>query len=109
MLDLQTVRPPPRVESAGRVVCDLDATDFFARADANDRVLLDAVAEGELELVAEEHLEVLQRWPSGSELMRDLDEARMRKIPWSMRGTVGAIAGECAVRESCRTRRLRRR
>jgi hypothetical protein len=109
VLDLQTVRPPPRVEAEGRLVCELDAAAFYERADANDRVLLAELDGGVLLLEAEERFDVFQRWPSGAALMAALDLPRSRKLPASMRPAVEAITGECAIREACRTRRIRRR
>lgn len=107
ILDLQTVRPPPRVEAEGRVLCELETAEFFARADANEAILMASVREGVLALETEEYLEVLQRWPCGAELVADL-QSRLRKIPGAMLPVVGAIAGECVIREPCRTRRLRK-
>lgn len=106
ILDLQTVRPPPVVEAEGRAICEIEASAFFARADANDAVLLGTIEEGVLTLEAEEHLDVLARYATGAELLADWD-SRSRKVPPSMRSVVRAIPTECVVREPCRTRRLR--
>ncbi len=106
VLDLQTVRPPLRVEAAGQVVCELESGGFYARADANERVMMDAVRDGRMRLEAEERLEVLHRYSTGAELVADAD-SKQRTIPRAMRPAVAAIASECILREPCRTRRLR--
>jgi len=106
VLDLQAVRPPPRIEAAGIVQGELDSTAFFQRADANDLWLERAVAEGALTLEAEDHHHVLTRWSSGAALIEDVEGWR-RGVPQSMKASLRAMDGECVLWEPCRLRRFR--
>jgi hypothetical protein len=106
VLDLQTVRPAPRVEVAGAIVCEVDAAIFFARADANEAALAAAVASGRLVLQAEERPDMLERYPTAASLMADVSSGSRRLAP-ETRGLLEAIAGPCDVREHCLVRRFR--
>lgn len=88
-------------------MCELDASIFFARADANDLVMMTAIRDGALAIEAEEQLDVLERWSSGAAFVTDYP-SRSRKIPAAMVPALSAIDAECVIRETCRTRRLRR-
>lgn len=106
VLDLQTVRPPPWVEAEGRVLCELDATGFFRRADANELVLARAIRDGHLTLEAEDLHLVLKRWSSGAALV-DGEEGRSCRVPDAMKPVIRFIREECVIFEPCRVRCFR--
>jgi hypothetical protein len=106
LLDLQVVRPHPRIEAAGRTVYVADASPLFEWADAA-RAAVDRLAEEGLlvEEAVDEH-DVLTHHRDGASLVEDWPEKR-RKPPPEAISMLRAIPSECLVRERCRLRRLR--
>lgn len=107
VLDLQVIRPNPRVESDGRVVCEIDGSPLFVGADAA-RGAVDLLMDEQLlvEEAVDDH-DVLKHYDTGAALVDDF-APKKRKLPDEMIPVLKALAGECVVRERCRLRRLRR-
>lgn len=107
VLDLQVIRPDPRVELDGGVFCEADGTPLFVTADAAVAAVDLFIAKGLLEEEAVDDHDVLQHYATGAELVADW-ETKPRKLPAKAVPTLHAHPGVCLVRERCRLRRLRR-
>ena len=107
VLDLQVVRPNPRVECGGRFVCELDGSPLFATADAAADAVDAAVAAGTLVEEAVDDHDVLKHYPDGSDLVDNWADSGRHPIGIGD-ADVRALAGPCVTREFCRLRRLRR-
>jgi len=107
VLDLQVIRPHPRVEAQGRVLCEADGASLFAGADAARAAVDLLVAERLLEEEAVDDHDVLKHYETGRALVEDW-EPKARKLPVEAIPLLRAIERECVVRERCRLRRLRR-
>lgn len=101
VLDLQSIRPAPEVLVDGDVVGAVDATDFYARADANNEIL---DGRGDLVLESEDEHDVWVRADTGAELADYLSQKASRPSPELLQA-VAASTVPCARRERCRTRR----
>ena len=88
VLDLQVIRPNPRAEVDGRVLCEIDGSPLFAGADA---------ARAAVDLLVAERLLVEEAVDDHDVLKHYRDDAELR-----------AFAEPCVTRERCRLRRLRR-
>jgi len=106
VLDLQVIRPDPRVEVDGRVVCQIDGQPLFRLADAAAAAVDAAVAAGRLLEDAVDDHDVRKHYRTGADLVADF-ENKARKIPADAVPTVRALVHPCVVRERCRLRRLR--
>ena len=108
MLDLQVIRPDPRVETVdGRLLCEADGNPLFEYADA---------ARDAVDLFIREHLlaeeavddhDVVQHYSTGAELVEDW-EPKKRTLPVETLPFLRSFERECVVRERCRLRLLRR-
>ena len=107
MLDLQVIRPNPRVEVDGRLVCEPDGEPLFAYADAARAAVDLFIAERLLVEEAVDDHDVRQHYATGAELVEDWTPKK-RKLPEEAIPALRAIRRECVVRERCRLRRLRR-
>jgi hypothetical protein len=107
MLDLQVIRPHPRVEVNGRLLCEADGTALFESADAARDAVDLLIEEGLLEEEAVDDHDVLQHYETGAELVQDW-EPKQRQLPPDAIERLLKIESETAVRERCRLRRLRR-
>lgn len=103
LVEVQSVRPWPRIEVGDRVAGVIDATAFFERADANNAVL---ERWPPLRLEAEDAHEVRTRADSGPALVAWF-EGKARPLSDDLRGALLETPGPCALREGCRTRRFR--
>jgi hypothetical protein len=106
VLDLQVIRPDPRVEVDGRFVCEIDGQPLFRLADAAAEAVDAAVAEGRLREEAVDDHDVRNHYRTGADLVADF-AGKERKLPAEAVPTVRAIGRPCVVRERCRLRRLR--
>jgi hypothetical protein len=106
-LDLQVIRPHPRVELEGRVFCEADGTPLFESADAARAAVDLFIAQGLLEEEAVDDHDVAQHYSTGAELVEDW-EPKKRELPAEAVPPLRAFSGTCLVRERCRLRRLRR-
>jgi hypothetical protein len=107
VLDLQVIRPDPRVELEGRVFCEADGRPLFETADAACAAVDLFIAKGLLEEEAVDDHDVAQHYSTGAELVDDW-EPKKRKLPAEAVPALRAYPGVCAVFERCRLRRLRR-
>ena len=107
VLDLQVIRPHPRIESEGRVVHLGDGSPLFEGADAARAAVDLLLAEGRfLEEGIDDH-DVLKHFDSGADLVANWPR-RHAKPTDQVASFLRSIASECIVRERCRLRRLRR-
>lgn len=107
VLDLQVIRPHPRVEADGRVLCEADGSPLFAKADAARAAVDLLIAERLLAEEAVDDHDVLRHYESGAALVEDWTP-KERKLPAHAVPLLRTITSECVVRERCRLRRLRR-
>jgi len=107
VLDLQVIRPHPRVEVDGREVCEIDGSPLFVGADAARAAVDLLVAERLLEVEAVDDHDVLKHYETGAALVADF-APKQRKLPAEAIPVLRSLNRECMVRERCRLRRLRR-
>ena len=105
IFDLQVIRPDPVVEAAGQVVCEIDGSPLFRMADAAAVALDAAVRDGVLSEEARDDHDVREHYATGAELIESF-AAKKRKLPVAAMPPLRQL-GSCAVRDSCRLRRLR--
>jgi hypothetical protein len=106
VFDLQVIRPDPRVEVDGRLVCEIDGQPLFRLADAAAAAVDASVAEGRLLEEAVDDHDVRKHYRTGAELVADF-ASKERKLPADAVPSVRALTRPCIVRERCRLRRLR--
>ncbi len=107
VLDLQVIRPNPRVEVDGRLVCEADGEPLFRRADAATAAVDALVAAGRLIEQAVDDHDVRKHYPNGADLVDDF-ATKERRLPDEAVSRLRAITRPCVVRERCRLRRLGR-
>lgn len=107
VLDLQVIRPNPRVECGGRVLCEADGSPLFVAADASRAAVDLLIAEGLLVEEAVDEHDVLRHYANGAALVEDWGPKK-RKLPAEAIALLRDIDRECHVRERCVLRRLRR-
>jgi len=107
VLDLQVVRPDPRVEAEGRLVYVADGSPLFEGADAARAAVDLFVDEGLLVEEAIDDHDMLKHYENGADLVQDWPAKRV-KPPAETASFLRTIVSECIVRERCRLRRLRR-
>jgi hypothetical protein len=105
VLDLQVIRPDPRVEAEGRLVCEIDGQPLFRLADAAAAAVDAFIAEGRLLEEAVDDHDVRKHYRTGADLVSDFDP-KDRTLPANAIATVRALTHPCVVRERCRLRRL---
>ncbi len=105
VLDLQVIRPNPRVEVDGRVVCEIDGEPLFRWADAATAAVDARIAAGDLVEEAVDDHDVRKHYPDGADLVDALADSK-RRLPEVAVPIVRAIGQPLAVRERCRLRRL---
>src|SRR6266852_1699860 len=106
VLDLQVIRPDPRVEVDGRVVYEIDGEPLFRLADAAAAAVDASIAKGSLREEAVDDHDVRKHYRTGADLVADF-AGKERKLPADAVPTVRALKRHCVVRERCRLRRLR--
>ena len=106
VFDLQVIRPDPRVECDGRVLCEIDGRPLFRVADAAAAAVDAAIADGTLVDEAVDDHDVCKHYRTGADLVADFAD-KARKLPVDAVPAVLAIDSPCTVRERCRLRRLR--
>lgn len=105
VLDLQVIRPNPRVETDGRVVCEIEGDTLFRKADAATAAVDALVASGALVEQAVDDHDVLKHYKTGSALVDDFAH-RERRLPTEAAASLPAVTRPRVVRERCRLRRL---
>jgi hypothetical protein len=106
ILDLQVIRPNPRVELDGRVVAEIDGEALFRWADAATAAVDARIQAGDLVEEAVDDHEVRKHYAAGAELVEDFATSK-RRIPEELVPAIAAVEEPIAVRELCRLRRLR--
>jgi hypothetical protein len=105
ILDLQVIRPDPRVELANELICEIDGAALFKKADAATAAVDAAITAGTLiEQVVDDH-DVRAHYPSGLDLIEDFGD-KLREIPGRAIPRLRAITQPLVIRERCRLRRL---
>lgn len=105
VLDLQVIRPNPRVEVGGRFICELDGEPLFAKADAAAAAVDAAVTAGQLIEEAVDDHDVLKHYADGADLVDDWNRSERRPLGKTTT-ELRDIARPCHTRERCRLRRL---
>ena len=103
VLDLQVIRPKPRVESGGRVVCEYLANELFRKADAAADALI--ARDRFFEEAVDDH-DVLQHFDDGADLLAELTDPE-QSLPAEAIPILRALRRACERRDHCRLRRLR--
>ena len=106
VLDLQVIRPNPKVEVVGRVVCEIDGEPLFEWADAATAAVDARLAIGDLVEEARDDHDVCKHYPDGADLVDDFAGSR-RRLPETAVPVLLTIQQPVVVRERCRVRRLR--
>jgi hypothetical protein len=106
VLDLQVIRPDPRVEVDGRLVCEIDGQPLFRLADAAAAAVDGFVAGGRLREEAVDDHDVRKHYRTGADLVTDF-VGKERTILEDAVPTVRGLKRPCVVRDRCRLRRLR--
>jgi hypothetical protein len=108
VLDLQVIRPNPRVEVDGELVCELDSEVLYANAEHAAASIDALVAAGELAEEAIDDHDVLKHYPSGGDLLENLAESSRFPLGLGSEARLQALEAPCVTRDRCRLRRLRR-
>ena len=105
VLDLQVIRPDPRVELNGRVVAEIDGEPLFAWADAATAAVDARIEAGDLVEEAVDDHDVCEHYSDGTELVEDFagTNASFRgtscRVFWPSRSPLsyesGAACGDC--------------
>ena len=106
VLDLQVIRPNPRVEIDDEFICEIDGEPLFRAADAATAAVNALAATGRLTEEAAFDHDVLKHFASGADLVADCDRTKRRPADEAV-PLLRAIARPCATRERCRLRRLK--
>jgi hypothetical protein len=104
-LDLQVIRPNPRVEVAGSVLCEIEGA-IFREADAAAAAIDGLISAGRLVEEAVDDHDVLEHYVNGAELVDDYEDSAQR-LPEAFLPRLRTIERPCVVRERCRLRQLR--
>jgi hypothetical protein len=105
LLDLQVIRPNPRIELNGRLVAEIDGEPLFRWADAATAAVDARIRAGDLVEEAVDDHDVRTHYADGAELAEDFAGSK-RRIPTELVPVVAAINERLIVRERCRLRRL---
>ncbi len=105
ILDLQVIRPDPRAEVDGRLLCEIDGGPLFRDADAAAAAVDALVGVGRLVEGAVDEHEVRKHYASGAALLEDWETGNRQPPPEAV-PRLRALARSCVVRERCRLRRL---
>jgi hypothetical protein len=106
-LDLQVIRPDPRVEVDGELICEIDGSALFVKADAALAAIDAEIDRGALTEQAVDDHDVRSYYPTGRELLEDFED-KTREIPADAIPRLSAMTRRVAIRERCRLRRLKR-
>jgi hypothetical protein len=105
ILDLQVIRPNPRIESGGRFLGEVDGEPLLRKADAATAAIDAQIEQGQLvEEDVDDH-DVLQHFATGAELIADFAN-RERRLHEATLPTLRSLTRPCTMREKCRLRRL---
>jgi hypothetical protein len=105
VVDLQVIRPNPRVEVDDQPLYEIEGEPLFRLADAAVAAVDAAIADGGLREEAVDDHDVRKHYRTGADLVADF-AGKDRRLPADAVPTVRAITRSCVVRERCRLRRL---
>jgi hypothetical protein len=105
VLDLQVIRPNPRVEVDGQFLCEINGEPLFRLADAAAAAVDSFIADGRLIEEAVDDHDVLKHYANGADLIDDFAD-KERRIPIEAIPGIRRVTGPCVTRERCRLRRL---
>ncbi len=100
LLDLQVIRPNPRVEVADQLFCEVDGEPLFRRADAAVGAIDALVHRGRLIEHAVDDHDVRTHYADGAELVDDFHD-KERRLPEEAIPRLLTVAQPCVVRERC--------
>jgi hypothetical protein len=106
VLDLQVIRPNPRAEVDGRLICELDGEPLFRKADAATAAVDAFVAAGRLVEEAIDDHDVLKHYANGADLLDGWARSDRLPVGNAAAARLRAVARPCVSRERCRLRRL---
>ena len=108
VVDLTMSPPDEVVESAGVVLGHLDGSLFLPRA-IEAGAGLDALAdEGILALMREEPLTVIVRYPTGTDVLEDIDRRDYTRMPAALAERLTTVEAECLLYSNCLVRSFRK-
>lgn len=105
ILDLQVIRPNPRVELGGELICEIDGEPLFEKADAAVEAVEAMILTGGLVQDAVDDHDVREHYPNGIDLVDEFKD-RLRRIPEESVPRLLVIEEPLTIRERCRLRRL---
>ena len=106
VLDLQVIRPNPRVEIGDEFFCEVDGEPLFRRADAAVSAVDALIGQGRLSEQALDDHDVRTHYPTGADLVDDFSD-KERRLPSDGQLQLRAVVRPCVLREHCRLRLLR--
>ncbi len=107
VLDLTTVPPEAAVERDGVVLGRLDQAAFLERAARSEATVDRFVADGLLAEEASLEVDVVKHFDSGADLLDDVAEREMTRVPPALRASLPQVAEPLVERSFCLLRRLR--
>jgi hypothetical protein len=105
VLDLQVIRPKPRIEAEDRLICEIDGEPLFRRATAAASAIDTLIDKGRLAEQAVDDHDVLSHYDDGPDLVDDF-AGKERRLPSEAMPRLLTLAQPCVIRERCRLRRL---
>jgi hypothetical protein len=106
VLDLQVIRPTPRIEAGGRLLYEYGETPLLAKADAARAAVDSLVAEGKLTEDATDEHDVLTHYPTGGDLVEHGRLPERSSLPAEIVPMLQRLASPCVIRERSLLRRL---
>ena len=104
VVDLTMAPPDEALEADGELLGHLDGSLFFPRALAASGGLDELVEEGLLELVREEPVIVIVRYPTGTDVLEDIAGRAYTRMPEALAGRLGTVTTECLLYSNCLVR-----
>src|SRR2546423_5761883 len=98
VLDLQVIRPDPRAEVDGQLICAINGEALFTKADAATAAVDAFVEAGRLREETFDDHDVLKHYPNGTDLLDDVARSARRPAEEDV-PRLRAIARPCAIRE----------
>jgi hypothetical protein len=104
VVDLTMAPPDEVVEVEGEIVGHLDGSLFFPRALAAGAGLDELAADGLLELVREDPVTVIVRYPTGNDLVEDITDRTHTRISMELAERLSPVGTECLLYSNCLVR-----
>lgn len=104
VVDLTMAPPDEVVEVEGEIVGHLDGSLFFPRALAAGAGLDELAAGGLLELVREDPVTVIVRYPTGNDLVEDITDRTHTCISMELAERLSPVKTECLLYSNCLVR-----